>query len=258
MQTSILYFSPTGGTAKIVQEIAKGIGGEVKANDLTLPVKRQEKLSFDNNDLVIVGVPVYYGRVPEFLADYFAMITGNNTRAVFIVVYGNRDYDDALLELKDILEKRGFIGIAAGAFVGEHSYTSNVATGRPDSEDLQAALEFGKEIKIKINTGYDELLTKKLIVKGKFPYKEIKPVLSFAPETDEICILCGLCASQCPMQAIDFSNFRDINAAECIKCCSCIKKCPVNAKVFRHKNIYGAAEWLISNVGTVRKEPQFF
>lgn len=257
-ETSILYFSATGTTAKIVKEIAKGIGEPVKEYDLTLPANRERKLSFDSDNLVIVGVPVYSGRVPGILADYLSGIKGNNTRAVFIVVYGNRDYDDALLELKDIMEKNGFIGVAAGAFIGEHSYTSKVAAGRPDEDDLQTAIKFGRDIKAKLNTKNHDLSTTKLIVKGKFPYKEIKSAPPIAPETDDICINCGACAENCPTQAIDYSNFKDIDAAKCVKCCSCIKKCPVSAKAFRHESMDASIKWLTVNVSTVRKEPTIF
>src|SRR5690606_23151552 len=111
-----------------------------------------KNFNFSEDDLVIIGVPVYAGRVPEFLSKYFlSKIRRNNTYAVFIVVYGNRAYDDALLELKNIFESNGFIGIAGGAFIGEHSYTEKLATGRPDGNDLNTAYKFGVDVREKIN-----------------------------------------------------------------------------------------------------------
>ena len=150
-QLNLLYFSATDTTAKIVKEVADGIGQLGKDYDITLPANRQKEITFDSGDIVIIGVPVYAGRVPEFLIDYFTKVKGNQTKAVFIVVYGNRDYEDALLELKDIFEENGFIGIAGGAFIGEHSYTSKLATGRPDKDDLKYAREFGMKIKEVLN-----------------------------------------------------------------------------------------------------------
>ena len=139
-----LYFSPTSTTAKIVKTIANGICESYKEYNLTLPDKREEYqgLTFGSDDIVVIGVPVYKGRIPECLVDYFSKFTGNNTKAIFTVVYGNREYDDALLELKNIFEERGFIGIAVGAFIGEHSNTSLVAGGRPDMDDLNIAMHF--------------------------------------------------------------------------------------------------------------------
>lgn len=255
---NILYFSATGTTAKIVKEIAKGMGKISMEYDITLPVNRQKEMVFNSNDLVIIGVPVYVGRVPGFLIDYFAKIKGNNTKAVFITVYGNRDYDDALLELKDTFEKRGFIGVAAGAFIGEHSNTTKVATGRPDKEDLGIALKFGMEIKEKLDNWHAYVPIKRLEVKGNFPYKERVPKPPMIPETDDKCIKCGVCAQYCPMDAIDFNNFTEIDAAKCIRCSSCVKKCPVNAKSIKHEEFISFTKWLIDNCGTVRKEPELF
>ena len=61
-------------------------------------------------------------------------------------VYGNRSYGNALVELYDILRYRGFPPIAAAAFVGQHSFTTRLATGRPDREDLEKAEQFSAEI----------------------------------------------------------------------------------------------------------------
>lgn len=37
------------------------------------------------------------------------------TPAIAVCVYGNRDYDDALIELKDAIEANGFKTVAAAA-----------------------------------------------------------------------------------------------------------------------------------------------
>jgi ferredoxin len=254
-QLSLLYFSATGSTAKIVKRISDSIGKIENEYDITLSGNRQVELTFDSNDLVIVGVPVYAGRVPSFLSNYFSKVKGNNTKVIIIVVYGNRDYDDALLELKDIFERNGFIGIAGGTFIGEHSYTTKLATGRPDVTDLNFAVEFGRKIREKLNDGTER---NDLIVKGKFPYKEKKPVQLIAPVTTDNCIECGICANHCPMEAINFSNYKAIDASKCIKCCSCIKKCPVAAKSINDETFIKFTQGLIDNFSSVRHEPEFF
>ena len=257
---NLLYFSATDTTAKIVKEIACGIGESITEYDITLPAGRQKELNFDSDDLIIIGVPVYAGRVPEFLIDYFAKVKGNQTKAVFIVVYGNRDYEDALLELKDIFEENGFIGIAGGAFIGEHSYTSKLATGRPDNNDLKYAREFGMKIKEILNNEKNQNQTeiKELSVKGNYPYKERKPQQPIAPETNDKCTNCGICAAHCPMGAIDTLNFRVVDATKCVKCCRCIKKCPVNAKAIKQESFIQFTQGLIDKFSNTRREPEIF
>ncbi len=255
---SILYFSPTDGTAKVVKEIAKGMSDHIKEYDMTLPKNRQGELFFGKEDRLIVGVPVYAGRVPEVLIDYLSKIKGENTPAIFVAVYGNRDYDDALLELKTIFESNGFIGIASGAFIAEHSNTVKVGTNRPDGKDLEIARNFGQEIKDKLEHYKDETQLPKLVVKGNFPYKERPVMPPIVPSTSEACIACGICAKQCPTQAIDYATYKDTDAEKCIHCCSCVKRCPVGAKAIEHEVFQKITNGLIANFSTVRKEPECF
>lgn len=258
-QLNLLYFTATDTTAKVVKEVASGIGGKFKEYNITLPLNREKELVFSSEDLVIIGVPVYGGRVPEFLVNYFGKIKGNNTPAIFIVVYGNRDYEDALLELKNTFEENGFIGIAGASFIGEHSYTTELGTHRPDKGDLEIAKSFGEKILEKLNNTEATLKETQLVVKGNLHYKERKSAMGpMTPETNEDCINCGVCANYCPMSAINFNDYSDIDIAKCIKCCSCIKRCPVNAKSFNDEMFKIFTQRLIDNFSSTRKEPELF
>jgi ferredoxin len=163
-----------------------------------------------------------------------------------------------LVELRDIVEKNGFIVFAASAFIGEHSYTDKVATNRPDTKDLQKAKEFGVKAEEKISFSQDLLNANKLFIKGNFPYKERKLGVKCAPETNINCTNCGICADNCPMEAISFNNYRDIDAEKCINCCSCIQKCPSSAKSFVHEHIINISNWLVDNYSEIRNEPEIF
>jgi len=257
-QLNLLYFSATNTTAQVVKAVADSMDKSYKEYDITLQSNRECDIVFDENDMVIVGVPVYGGRVPAFLTDYFTRVKGNNTAAVFIVVYGNRNYDDALLELRHTFERNGFIGVAGGAFIGEHSFTNQVGTARPDQNDMEIAHKFGAEIKEKLSVIKDVSNLSKLFVKGDFPYKERKPKLPMIPETNDQCTNCGICAKYCPIGAIDINNFSKIDAAKCISCCSCVKKCPVGAKSINHKLFKKITQGLIDNLSKVRHEPELF
>ena len=251
-----IYFSPTGTTAKVSTAIANAMDSQTINYDLTSQKNRNkyQESTFDSDDLVIVSVPVYSGRIPAFLEDYFSSFKGNHTPTIFIVVYGNRDYDDALLELKELFEKRGFKGIAAAAFIGEHSYTSKVATDRPDEDDLKLARAFGREIKSGLDS--NDFNKPVLKIKGNYPFRERLPAGTIVPQTNEQCTDCRICAETCPMEAISFVNFRDIDAEKCIRCCSCIKKCPENAKAFTQEPILKISQMLIDNFSEARKEPE--
>lgn len=258
-KVSAIYFSPTKTTKKIIRTIASGLANNCQEYNLTLPQNRKEYkyLSFGSKDLIVVGVPVYKGRIPSFMVDYFSNYKGDNTKAIFTVTYGNRDYDDALLELKDLFEKKGFIGIAAGAFIGEHSFSTKVATDRPDANDLTIASQFASKIKAQLNNTID-FTTSSLAVKGNYPYKESPQGPLMLPETNDLCTECALCANTCPMGAIDFVNYCDINPDKCTQCSNCVKICPENAKAFNAPFFFQFREKLINELAVGKKIPELF
>ena len=110
--------------------------------DLTPPAARREVYRFTPDDLVVFGVPVIAGRVPNVLLKFLDTLQGGGALAVPVVLYGNRNFDDALIELRNILQDRGFYAIGAAAFIGEHSFSRILAAGRPDSSDTRAVPGF--------------------------------------------------------------------------------------------------------------------
>ena len=260
---SLIYFSATDATKKVLYGIASGMAIDFTEYDVTLPITRKklmtEHLTFDEDDILVIGVPVYSGRVPELLLPLLSDLKGKNTKTVFVVTYGGRAYDDALLELKNILESNGFLGIAGGAFIGEHSLASLVAAGRPDQDDLDKANEFGKEIMKKITSLQTGKTENSLKVSGHFPYVLVnKKGLPMAPSTKVTCISCGICATDCPMGVISKVDFKTIEAEGCVHCCRCVKRCPQHAKIFTQEAMQNTEKWLISNFSNEKNIPELF
>ena len=249
------YFSATGTTERAVERIAQKAAdvlkvGKVEIFDFTLPGARENVKEFSKEDLVIFGVPVYAGRVPNVLVKYLHTIKGNGALAVPVVCYGNRNFDDALIELRDILEEDGFLTIAGAAFIGEHSFSTILAAGRPDVEDLRKADHFAEEVcKLLPHLPQEHQPVK---VEGEEPYRpyyvprdrkgEKVNILKVKPKTNDDCINCGLCARVCPMGSISAENVREFIGI-CIKCGACVKKCPQHAKYYDdHNYLYHQSE----------------
>ena len=144
----VAHFSPIGSTKKVADAIAAGFGTAVVEMDLT---KSDCAVSLGENDAVMAVLPVYAGRVPQISLDHLSSLKANGQKAVAVVVYGNREYDDALLETKDALEANGFQVIPAAAFIAEHSVVRSIAAARPDIEDEACCRQFAIDITAKLD-----------------------------------------------------------------------------------------------------------
>jgi ferredoxin len=257
-----VFFSPTGTTRSIVQSVARGIDlGPAETIDITRPGARRGQLQTSADELLVVGVPVYMGRVPALLHDWLHAIEARNTPAVCIVVYGNRAYENALLELKDTLTGRGCVPIAFAAYVGEHSFSSPetpTAQGRPDAEDMNHAETFGRKVSEKLLSIPSVDRIPEVNVPGSYPYGGITELWSvdFIAVGDE-CTQCGTCAEVCPVGAVDPEDSSLIDRERCITCCACIKSCPQNARTMKAGAVRDAA-LRVAERNRERKEPELF
>jgi len=269
MNINALYFSATDTTKKTVNCITQvlhknlNITTPVNVHDFTLPENRNFAPKYSNQDIVVIGLPVYAGRVPNILLKYINQIEGNGALAVALVLYGNRNYDDALAELVHILSKENFIVVGAGAFIGEHSFSKILAKNRPDCEDFVIAEKLAQDIASKISSSG---VFSSVQVKGNYLprayYKPLDPsgnpvdIRKVKPKTNSSCTDCKLCSINCPMGSINFDDVSKIEGI-CIKCGSCIKKCPAEAKYYDDQD-YLRHKSELENYFSKRKSPETF
>ena len=222
------YFSPTGGTRRVAELLVRGWGSQAdawEAVDLSKPGEAEKIGALSVGDVCIAAVPVFGGRIPAPAAAALRKLCGNGARAVAAAVYGNRAYEDALLELKDALEEAGFCCIAGITAVAQHSIIHEVAAGRPDARDEEQLAGFAAAVRALLEKGRPGVLR----VPGNRPYKEYR-VSSMAPRTTEACIKCGQCAGTCPVGAIPPDAPNTTDAAACISCMRCVAVCPQKAR----------------------------
>ena len=232
-----IFFSPTGTSGKIADAVTEEISSALNVESATVDVttESRDRIDAGPDDLVILTAPVYGGHMAPTAKSRMDIIKGNGAKCVLKAGYDNREYD-------------GLRPIAAGAFVGEHSYSTAdtpIAVGRPDAEDLRVAAEFGDRIANKLSAGdvqdidaaslldipspEQSLANFKDFVISYVAQQKLTPVKLLPEVNDSLCTRCGTCVSVCPTHAIT-DDCHTVDSAKCIKCCACVKKCPVGAR----------------------------
>lgn len=252
MKLHEISFSPTGGTKKVADYLAVALSQDIHPIDLTESRTDFGSLSLNETDTAVIAVPSYGGRVPAPAVERLSQIKANGAKAILVCVYGNRAYEDTLVELEDTAKQAGFRVIAGVAAVAEHSIARQFAAGRPDEEDQAQLRQFALEIQKKL----EENDCSEPQIPGNRPYKKSGST-GMVPKATRGCVRCGLCAEKCPVQAIDRSDPHKVNKTACISCMRCVSICPHDAR-----NVSGimlaAVNAMLKKVCSQRKDCELY
>ena len=220
-----IFFSATGRTRAVCDLVASAWEEktdliDLSAHDWSAPAP------FAPEDVCLVTVPAYGGRVPKPAAERLAQLEGNGASAILVATFGNRAIDDTLRELEVILTTRGFGCRAAMEVVTSHSIVPQVAADRPDEADRAQLADFVRQIREGLSNG---TLPQVVTVPGSIPDKPGHS-LPVHPKGDHHCTKCGLCASRCPVGAIPAAAPDTTDKTKCITCMRCVALCPAHAR----------------------------
>lgn len=246
---SAVYFSPGGSTKVVAKAVASALG-ECTERDFT---SRAASLSFGEGEAAVFAAPVFGGRIPGVFADFLGAVSGNGAPAVVLAVYGNRAYEDALLELADAVRARGFRVVAAGAFIARHSMVTELAAGRPDAADKAAMADFGAKVKAKL--AEDDF--SEPAIPGNRPYKKYGGVPLHPGANRQRCVKCGKCARECPVGAIPADAPYKTENDKCITCMHCVFTCPNYARGLSPV-LLAATRTKLKKVCADRRSPEVF
>lgn len=243
-----VVFSPTGGTQKAADAFTKNW---VDVETLDLSQQKRIYHSFAADDVVLIAMPSFGGLAPQTALDRLADLQGNGAACVVMAVYGNRAYEDTLVQMQDFAAKQGFVIVAGIAAVAQHSMLPQYATARPDEKDNAQLADFSVKVLEKLQS--DNRITVKL--PGNRPYK--KAGSGMVPSVNSACTGCGLCAEKCPVGAIDVKNPRVTDKTKCIGCMRCVSICPHNARAL-NRMMLGAAALVLKKACSDRKDNELY
>lgn len=249
-----IVFSPTGGTQKVADIITSEWEKPVGNIDLSNAKTDFTAVTLNQDDIAVIAAPSFGGRIPATAVQRLEQIHGNGAKCVVVCVYGNRAYEDTLIELNDAAEKSGFRVIAGVAAIAEHSIMHQYAKGRPDEQDKKELQDFAQKILAKINSNSSDISAPQ--IPGNRPYKKSGGA-GLVPKADNKCTACGLCAEKCPVQAINRENPKETDSKKCISCMRCVSICPQSARKVNSAMVAVAA-MAIKKACSVRKNNELF
>jgi len=264
-QLTQIFFSPTGTTRKVLSAIAEGINAdEIKGYDLTPPDKRDNfQLTLKKEDeIVLLGVPVYEEHVPDLLWDALNNIEASGQSIILVAVYGNIGFGMSLKELEAWAKRVGFHVVGAAAFIGEHSFSHKglpLAENRPDVDDMKEAREFGKTLlaKLENDVPLSLYIPGRLPLMGRILQKNSSKFFAHYPEADmKKCTRCMRCLNACPSGAIDLGTLK-IDHSVCLHCFACVRVCAPGARKIELKLKSFVRTFLQAQTKT-RKFPELF
>ena len=247
MKVVEIIFSPTGGTEKIARMISGQWSDSPLRVDLCDAKADFPQYDMTGMDMALIAMPSFGGRAPAVAIERLKKIAGSGIRCALVCVYGNRAYEDTLVEMEDAARACGFRVIAAIAAVAEHSILPQYATGRPDASDAAQLAGFAARIASKDN----EVAS----LPGNRPYKKSGGA-GLVPKAAKECVKCGLCAEKCPVQAIDPADF-SADPHACIGCMRCVRQCPHDARKV-NSAIVSMAAMAIRKACLVKKENELY
>ena len=247
MNTVEIIFSPTGGTEKVAHIIGRHWSESAEIIDLSQPHLDFSGCVINKEDQVLIAMPSFGGRAPAAAIRRLKSIAGNGAKCTLVCVYGNRAYEDTLAEMEDAAKECGFLVVAAVAAVAQHSIIPQYAANRPDASDEKQLAEFAQQIADKTGSAAS--------VPGSRPYKKAGGA-GLVPKPSKDCVKCGVCAKNCPVQAIDPAKFTT-DSQKCISCMRCVKQCPHNARKV-NGDMVSIAAMAIKKACSVRKENELF
>ncbi len=237
---AVIFFSPTGNTKKVLKSILSGMNvPKTRMIDLTSPTVRASTPPIFEEDIVILGSPVYQSKVPPVLPPYLRNLKGNGKPIVLVSVYGNIEQGIVLNELASLAAEAGFSIFAAGSFIGEHSFSTDklpIGEGHPSQNELGIAEDFGKKIREKMS-GINGMGAHSLTIPGhKLPLLDhflpeyVSRKITKPPVVDmKNCDRCGICARICPVSAVEKEKLM-VDGNVCLRCFRCVRTCKKKAR----------------------------
>ena len=226
----IYYFSGTGNSHYVAEVLSKSLQDTMQSIESAQSIKQDK----------IIGIvtPVYFFGLPDIVKDFLERLSVSPKSYFYLVVtYGGKPGNIGK-EANSIMQKKGtgFYAMYGVKMVDTYIPMYDASKNEKVESQIDPQIEeIITQIKERRIGDYLKGTVPVLINKAcSFQYKQIRKTDNLT--IDESCIHCGLCAKECPEQAIEIKDHVTFIKEQCMMCLRCLHHCPVNAIRFKNKD----------------------
>ena len=232
----VLYFSATGNTQYIAEELARYL--EDECVDLLPRIKAGDHAPLHSDKPYIICAPVYVCEMPRFLSKYLKEQTFTGSREVYFVFTSGGYCGISGPLAKSLFRKKGMNYLGHAEFKMPRNYMANDAYPMLAPEEIKTRI-FNCRTQL-AGVAEDIRCCRKLKARHVFLFETLI-TLPFNPVwcryklrakdfyvTDK-CIGCGKCVKLCPLNNIELKDQKPVWQDTCTHCMACIGNCPVRA-----------------------------
>ena len=257
----VLYYSATGNTEYIAQEIARRLGDE--CIDLLPRIKNHDYSNLHSEKPFIICAPVYVCEMPRFMSKYLKNQTFTGNKDVYFI-FTSGGYAGISGQLaKWMFRKKKMHYRGHAEFKMPRNYIANDAYPMLEREEVEKrildsyamiapvteTIQNGGKLKARHIFLFETIVT----VPFNPVWSKYKLLAKDFYSTDT-CIGCGKCVKLCPLNNIELKEKAPVWGDHCSHCMACIGNCPTRAieygKITQEKEQYnfGMYRYVVENL----------
>lgn len=233
----VLYFSGTGNTEYIAQEIARRLDDECVS--LLDRIKTEDHSVLHSEKPFVICAPVYVCEMPRFMMKYLKKQEFSGSKDVYFIFTSGGYCGPSGPLAKSMFRKKKMNYMGHAEFTMPRNYVANTSYPMLSPEEAEERILGARKM---IDPVAEDIRAGRKLTAARHVYlAETLITVPFNPiwtkfklraddfYVTEGCVGCGRCVRLCPLNNIALKDRKPVWGDQCSHCMACIANCPTEA-----------------------------